>query len=68
MLSPSSSAVVVSVPTAFALANGVGGYATRPSLVELRLRLVVRLLARPHGTSSGGLSKNEVRAVEVYSG
>ena len=67
-VTPSSSAVSCRSPTAFASANGVGANADEPELLELGRGLIDRLLRHPPETSSGGTSKNEVSAVDVYSG
>ena len=67
MLTPSSSAVSVNSPTAFALENGVGGYATSPRLSKSSCVSSYACCGSP-GTSSGANSKNEVSAVDVYSG
>ncbi len=67
VLTPRSSAVDVSSPTAFALENGVGGYAVRP-LSSNSVCESSNACCAFAGTSSGGVLKNEVSAVDVYSG
>src|ERR1700710_585588 len=61
------SAVVLSSPTALALANGVGSKAVRPSFSNSSFDFSHASVAS-EGTSSGSRPKNEVRAVLAYSG
>src|SRR5882724_9211801 len=65
--SPYFSAVFFSVPTALALANGVGSKATRPSFSNSSSAFSHASVASD-GTSSGSSPKNEVSAVLAYSG
>ncbi len=66
-MTPSWSARFFSMPTAFALVNGVGANATRPSFAKSLCAWSTASLASV-GMSSGFTLKNEVSAVLVYSG
>ena len=61
------SAVLFSRPTALALANGVGSNAWRPSFSNSAFAFSQASVASD-GTSSGSRPKNEVSAVDAYSG
>ena len=65
--SPSSSAWSASRPTALALENSVGANATRPFSSNSGCAWSIASCPSD-GTSSGAVLKNEVSAVEVYSG